>query len=66
MIHALENERVETIPPDRAKEFAEHGAVTDKINKNQENVLAIKHLSRSIIQKRAFNLTIQEQKKAPA
>ena len=33
MIHALENERVETITPDRAKEFAEHGAVTDKINK---------------------------------
>ena len=28
MIHALENERVETITPDRGKEFAEHGAVT--------------------------------------
>ena len=29
MIHALENERVETRTPDRGKEFAEHGAVTD-------------------------------------
>ena len=33
MIHALENERVETITPDRAKEFAEHEVVTSKINK---------------------------------
>ena len=34
MSHALENERVETITPDRGKEFPEHGAVTSKINKS--------------------------------
>ena len=35
MIHALENERVETITPDRGKEFAEHGAVTKHLGGKQ-------------------------------
>ena len=42
MSHALENERVETITPDRGKEFAEHGAVTDKINKRPRKCLGYK------------------------
>ena len=54
MIHALENEHVETITPDRGKEFADHGAVTDKINKRPRKCLVTKHLPRSIIQKRCI------------
>ena len=42
MIHALENERVETRTPDRGKEFAEHGAVTDKLNKRPRKCLGYK------------------------
>ena len=42
MIHALENEHVETITPDRGKEFADHGAVTDKINKRPRKCLGYK------------------------
>ena len=42
MSHALENERVETITPDRGKEFAEHGAVTDKINIRPRKCLGYK------------------------
>ena len=42
MSHALENERIETITPDRGKEFAEHGAITDKINKRPRKCLGYK------------------------
>ena len=42
MIHAMENEHVETRTPDRGKEFADHGAVTDKINKRPRKCLGYK------------------------